>query len=33
MLTGELPASLLSQLENDPKVGSVAVSRRLRVVR
>lgn len=32
MLTAEAPSSLLPQLECDPKVASVAVSRRLRVV-
>jgi hypothetical protein len=32
MLTGEMPASLLPRLENDPLVASVAVSRRVRVL-
>jgi hypothetical protein len=32
MLTGEASSDILSALENDPKVESVAVSRRLRVI-
>ena len=32
MMTAEAPASVLPQLECDPKVASVAVSRRLRVI-
>ena len=32
MLTGEMPTSILPDLESDPKVASVSVSRRLRII-
>ena len=32
MLTGEIPTSLLPELEGNPKVASVSVSRRLRII-
>jgi len=32
MLTGEASAGILGQLDDDPKVASVSISRRLRVV-
>jgi hypothetical protein len=32
MLTGELPTDILRDLEDDPKVEAVSISRRLRVI-